>query len=304
LYIALALAGTAWSVVMACVGDSDTAGLLCGFQVTFSLLLVSITAPTALAEERARGSLDVLMTTPLPTDRIVLAKWWGAYRIVPALAFLPAIGALAVGFAGPEIASAAFRSSGPSADPIGWVDRVAFVCLPTALMLAQGAVVTSFGLALATWMRRVGRAIAASVACYAVVAFAWLVLVEAGVVSEVLSWLGAFEKYDQDALQFHALIAASISPLGAQIAPSQSVSWAESLSRYAFYIGHVIVLLFTIGVALLFLGLTLATFNRSMGRMPERARRAPRPPRRALAARGPHMAATGSRGPVLAQLNG
>jgi ABC-type transport system involved in multi-copper enzyme maturation permease subunit len=303
-YIAVALAGTGWSVMMASVGAEDIVGIVSGFQATFGLLLVSITAPTALAEERARGSLDVLMTTPLPTDRIVLAKWWGAYRIVPALALLPAIGSLIVGFAEPQIAPGAFTSRAHAVDPVGWVDRVAFVCLPTALMLAQGAVVTSFGLALATWMRRVGRAIAASVACYAFVAFAWLVLLEAGVVTELLAWLGAFGRYDQDASQFYALIGASISPLGAQIAPFQSVSRAEALSRYAFYIGHVIVLLFTIGAALLFLGLTLATFNRSMGRMPERARRAPRPPRRALAARGPHTTKTGSRGAVLAQLNG
>jgi ABC-type transport system involved in multi-copper enzyme maturation permease subunit len=303
-YIAVAVAGTAWSVVMACVGAADVVGIVSGLQATFGLLLVSMTAPTALAEERARGSLDVLMTTPLPTDRIVLAKWWGAFRVVPALAFLPAIGALIVGFAGPEIASGAFTSSAQAADPVGWVDRVAFVCLPTALMLAQGAVVTSFGLALATWMSRVGRAIAVSVACYAVIAFAWIVLVEAGVVSALLSWLGVFVQYDQDASQFYELIGASISPLGAQIVLLQSLSWGEALGRYAFYLGHVILLLFTIGVALLFLGLTLATFNRSMGRMPERARRAPRRPGRALPPRGPHMPATASRGPALAQLNG
>ena len=166
-------------------------GSLSGFQATFGLLLVSMTAPTALAEERARGSLDVLMTTPLSTDRIVLAKWWGAYRVVPALAFLPAIGALVVAFAEPEIALVRSPERAQPLDPLGWIDRVAFVCLPTALMLAQGAVVTSFGLALATWMRRVGRAIAASVASYAVIAFGWLVLLELGVVSSILSWLGA-----------------------------------------------------------------------------------------------------------------
>ena len=135
--------------------DADIVGLMSGLQATFGLLLVSMTAPTALAEERARGSLDVLMTTPLSTDRIVLAKWWGAYRVVPALALLPAIGALIVGFTEPEIPAAFARSAQPH-DPLGWIDRVAFVCLPTALFLAQGAVVTSFGLALATWMRRSG----------------------------------------------------------------------------------------------------------------------------------------------------
>ncbi len=57
-YIALALAGTAWSVEIACTGgDSDFVGVLSGLQVTFGLLLVSITAPTAMAEERAATSM-------------------------------------------------------------------------------------------------------------------------------------------------------------------------------------------------------------------------------------------------------
>ena len=46
-------------------------------------------------------------------------------------------------------------------------DRIAYVCIPVAMLLAQGAVVTSVGLALATWIRRVGRAVAVSVTCCA-----------------------------------------------------------------------------------------------------------------------------------------
>ena len=293
-YIALALAATAWSIVMACFASADIVGLLSGFQVTFALLLVSMSAPTALAEERARGSLDVLMTTPLTTDRIVLAKWRGAYRVVPALAFLPALGALIAGFAVPAIPPAFARISQPP-DPIGWIDRVAFVCLPTALFLAQGAVVTSFGLALATWMRRLGRAIAVSVATYSVIAAGWLVAMELDLLESTLSWLGLFAPGDQDASQFFTMIAASICPLGAQITPFMSVRTGAALSRYAFYVGHVIVFLFMLGVALLFLSLTLATFNRSMGRMPERRRRALKRPRKLQAARGPHAPATTSR---------
>ena len=191
-YIALALAGTAWSIFFAIVSrgfDSDIVGLVSGLQATFGLLLVSMTAPTALAEERAQGSLDVLMTTPLSTDRIVLAKWWGAYRVVPALALLPAIGALIVGFAEPEITVPLARGA-RQPDPLGWIDRVAFVCLPTALLLAQGAVVASFGLALATWMRRVGRAIAVSVASYAIIAIGWLISLELEFSATVLANLG------------------------------------------------------------------------------------------------------------------
>ncbi len=299
IYIALALAGTAWSLFFAIVisdFDSDIVGLVGGLQATFGLLLVSMTAPTALAEERARGSLDVLMTTPLATDRIVLAKWWGAYRVVPALALLPAIGALIVGFEEPEML-VSLTGAQQAPDPLGWIDRVAFVCLPTALFLAQGAVVVSFGLALATWMRRVGRAIAVSVASYAIIGVGWLISLELEFTATLLGNLGLIRA---ESWEFVTMIEASIYPAGAQIGPFQSVHLDAALERYAFYVAHVIVLLFMIGVALLFLALTLATFNRSMGRMPERSRRAPRPPKRMVAARGPHTAATESHEQVLA----
>ena len=64
--------------------------------------------------------------------------------------------------------------------PLDAVDRIAYVCIPVAMLLAQGAVVTSVGLALATWIRRVGRAVAVSVTCCAVFAFGWIILVELG----------------------------------------------------------------------------------------------------------------------------
>jgi hypothetical protein len=259
--------------LIVCNGDDpEIIGLVGGFQATFGLMLVSVTTPAALAEERARGSLDVLMTTPLSTDRIVLAKWWGAYRAVPALAFLPAIGSLVIGFAAHEISNTSI-SSRQAPDPVGWIDRVAFVCLPTALFLAQGAAVTSFGLALATWIPRLGRAIAVSVASYAFIALGWLIALELELVTSTLAWLGIPGPADEDAEQFFGMIAASACPLGAQIMPLESVRWSAALDRNAFYVGHVIVLLLTILVAFLFLALTLATFNRSMGRMGERRRK-------------------------------
>ena len=146
-----------------------------------------------------------------------------------------------------------------------------------------------------------GRAIAASVAAYAFIAFGWPMLLELGIVPSMLAWAGLVRHDDQDAFQFCAMIEASVCPLAAQITPFLSVQWAGALSRYEFYIGHVIVLLLTIGFALLFLGLTLATFNRSMGRMPERPRRSPRPPRKVDAARRRQRHAAGSREPILAQ---
>src|SRR5262249_11915851 len=60
-------------------GDSLPA-LVNAFQYSIGLLLVSVTSVTCLFEERVRGSLDVLLATPLPTSSIVWGKWWGAFR--------------------------------------------------------------------------------------------------------------------------------------------------------------------------------------------------------------------------------
>ena len=46
------------------------------FEVAIGLPLVLISSATAVVEERARGSLDLLLATPLSTRQIVLAKWW------------------------------------------------------------------------------------------------------------------------------------------------------------------------------------------------------------------------------------
>lgn len=106
---------------MACMGNA--------LQVSVGFLLVCVGAVTALAEERVRGSLDVLLTTPLPTFSIVWGKWWGAYRRVPLLAVLPAV--LVYWYARNE-------------------DIVRVPLLMAGLVLAYGAAVTSLGLALAT----------------------------------------------------------------------------------------------------------------------------------------------------------
>ena len=60
-------------------------------QVSIGLLLASVAAVTSLSEERVRGSLDVLLATPLKTRSIVWGKWRGGFRIVPWLALLPVI---------------------------------------------------------------------------------------------------------------------------------------------------------------------------------------------------------------------
>ena len=118
------------------------------FQPSIGLLLLSVSSATSLAEERQRGSLDVLLATPLPTRKIVWGKWWGTFRVVPWLAVLPGILSLVV-------------SRGER-----WLGAILVVCL----MLAYGAALTSLGLALATWVSRLGRAVTLTVAAYVLVA--------------------------------------------------------------------------------------------------------------------------------------
>src|SRR5207249_10579847 len=114
-------------------GDlAGTAAFTSGLQVSVGLLLVSVSSVTALSEERVRGTLDLLLTTPLPTPQIVYGKWRGAFRIVPWLAVLPVINVIIM-----------------AAGTGRWLS----VPYMLALVFTYGAAVTSLGLALATWIR-------------------------------------------------------------------------------------------------------------------------------------------------------
>jgi ABC-type transport system involved in multi-copper enzyme maturation permease subunit len=131
----------------------EVPALVNGFQVAIGLLFVSVFAVTCLAEERVRGSLDVLLTTPLPTWKIVWGKWWGAFREVPRLAVLPTLVAAAL----------ACRNG-----------RWGAVFVIAGLVLAYGTAVTSLGLGLAVWVNRQGRAVALSVSLYVLVTVGWI----------------------------------------------------------------------------------------------------------------------------------
>ena len=82
LYTAL---GILWIVVALKVrrlaaGNQEVIAIMSMFQVSLGLLLLSVSAATSLAEERVRGSLDVLLCTPLSTRSILVGKWWGSFR--------------------------------------------------------------------------------------------------------------------------------------------------------------------------------------------------------------------------------
>jgi ABC-type transport system involved in multi-copper enzyme maturation permease subunit len=127
-----------------------------GFQAGIGLLFLSVSAATVLAEERVRGNLDILLATPLPTRSIVWGKWWGTFRGVLPLAICPGV-----------MAAVLARESG----------RWEGAALIVGLYLAYGAAVTSMGLAVAIWIRRLDHAVATSVAVLGGVTVGWLLAV-------------------------------------------------------------------------------------------------------------------------------
>ena len=158
LYFLLAAACTVMFVSFTLTGSRAryVAGpFLNGMQVLAGLLLLSISAASSLAEERVRGSLDVLLTTPLSTRSIVWAKWWGTYRAVPLLAIPPAVTLMAVVWENGH-----------------WLG----LFLVIGLVLAYGAVLTSLGLAIATWVPRAGRC-GACAAGHVMITVGWVLCV-------------------------------------------------------------------------------------------------------------------------------
>jgi ABC-type transport system involved in multi-copper enzyme maturation permease subunit len=150
LYVALA-AVFSFGVILS--NSPSVAAWVNGFQVFAGLLILSVTAATSLAEERVRGSLDVLMTTPISTRQIVLGKWLGTYRMVPAFAILPAL--IVIGGVGMN------------------TEKWPMVGLFVAYVLCAGAAVTGLGLVMAMWCSRLGRAVALTVTIYVLVAVGW-----------------------------------------------------------------------------------------------------------------------------------
>jgi ABC-type transport system involved in multi-copper enzyme maturation permease subunit len=127
--------------------------------IVFGLLVLSAAAPLSVSEERQHSGLDLLVVTPLSTRSIMLAKWLGAFRFVPLLAIGPGVDMLAWAAAhddGQSVRFGLFR-----------------VGLMLTTILVHGALVTSVGLALATWLERQSRAIALSVSAFVLVAIAW-----------------------------------------------------------------------------------------------------------------------------------
>ncbi len=230
------------------------------FQVAIGLLLLGVGAATSLAEERVRGSLDVLLSTPMSTWSILAAKWWGSFRRVGPVAFWPA-------------AAAAF----PAIAAGQWL---VYVMLP-ALVLAYGAAITSLGLAVATWVRRPGRAVAVCVTAYVILVVGLPILL-------VLLMPDANDPFEFGmilgdppcgALIVTAILTASGGlPLagGARFTATEAILWA------------LIWIVAYVGAAMLLFGATVATFDGCLGRIPDAGMRptARRPGRSSRSASG------------------
>jgi len=228
----LATAGLAVSATVSGTRN-DLAGMAAvttGMQVAVGLLLVSVSAVTALSEERVRGTMDLLLATPLRTSDIVWGKWRGAYRTVPWIAVLPLINIVVL-----------------AAGTGRWFS-VAYIL---AVVFTYGAAVTSLGLALATWIKRLGRATATSAAVYALVTVGWLATVALAFSS------GGHET-------FEALGSASPFFGPGELAFETGNTFTRKLSCYAYlpvWIGVYVVAAFMLYV------LTLATFDNCLGRV-------------------------------------
>jgi hypothetical protein len=236
LYAALAVACTAGVAWM--TGQFPSGGpacLLIGLQVAAGMLLLSISAASALAEERVRGSLDVLLATPLPTRSVVWGKWWGTFRLVPVLAVPP-------GLATAVVAWHHGHWSG--------------VILVPCLVVAYGAALTSLGLALATWVPRLGRAVGLCVAAHVGVTVGWVpfaFLLTRGIGGLTGPGLASFSPF----------VAVVLATAQMEKARPLTSEWHEVVGWLAFWILAELVL------AAILLKAVLMTFNRCLGRMNE-----------------------------------
>jgi ABC-type transport system involved in multi-copper enzyme maturation permease subunit len=252
LYSALGLFGIGLASMSWRWGGPPGAGVcyLIMFQVAVGLLLLSVAAATSLAEERVRGSLDVLLSTPMSTRSILIGKWWGSFRRVLHVAIWPAAMVVV-----------------PAVREGHWLPYLALL----GLVPAYGAAITSLGLALATWVSRVGRAVASCVAVYVVGVIGWPILVFAVLSNARGSDFAGF------------LLLLGDPPLGAgfmSVAAYQSgVRIAGGSTFDDLVVGAVLWIAAYIGIAVFLNWITLSTFDGCLGRIPDAGLRPPALPR-------------------------
>jgi ABC-type transport system involved in multi-copper enzyme maturation permease subunit len=241
LYWLGAVVATAISIhdVLAYGIDSITGGFMIQaalvLQSVLGLMLLSVQAPTALGEERVRGSLDVLMAAPISTWAIVWGKWMGTYRVALWLAVLPGVAAALIAATCPDV-SPRFKAalSGIPIGPVRLADRVLAPVLVLAEWLSWGAAFTSLGLLLATWTPRIGRAIGISVAVFLLLSFGWMFLAGIVILPTLRWWL--FARYNIEGIDLTWIDAGlmALSPMAAPLFTIQALDIAYA-GRWQFW---------------------------------------------------------------------
>ncbi len=275
-----------WAVVLWGIHDSVNADVINAsdsaiqfgyiIQVFFGLLMVAATSATVLAEERTRGSLDILLSTPMSTRSIVLAKWWGAYRTVLSLAIMPVLVAIFLASASPDIpAFATGVKWGLPVIPLTVADRVkASLCI-IADFLVSGALIVSIGLLLATWISRVGRAVGTSVMIFFLLGIGWPIASEFILQSfRIAQTFGT----QNDHYQALSQTVPCLSPAFGTMTSMQMLSGIAFSARDTTWNYLTIVILIKLMGALFLAWLTVKTFNRRLGRVVESRPSSFRPP--------------------------
>jgi ABC-type Na+ efflux pump permease subunit len=202
-------------------------------QVAIGLLLLSVSAATSLAEERAHGSLDILLSTPLSTFSILVGKWWGAFRLAPYVIFWPAL-----------LAGILVVEGG------SWSRYV----LLLGLILAYSVAIASLGLALATWINRLGRSVAICVTLCVGFSIGWMFLI--------------MSLFNRDYLGIPLIMG---SPLFGTFAAMSLISTGPNNfvgpDARSATIGAVLWMFIHTGAAAVLFASTLATFNYCLGRI-------------------------------------
>ncbi len=299
-----------------------------GVQVGFGFLMIAASAPTALSEERMRGSLDILLSTPLSTRSIVGAKWRGAFRKLAALLVMPLLASILVAAAMPETApingvvgggmvalppgtvvspmppgafvaqvgtgvfvtyvppgtvvaspsGGTFVAGAPTGTapakpprvkltgiPLTIGERLLTVGLTVADVGVSGAAIVSFGLLVATWIKRLGRAVAASVIAYLFMAIGWIILLEFA--ESLFNPVTAAGERFESPWWLSSLI--SLSPIAGSIMPMETLDPSSLESRAKDWLAIALGIAIKGGFAALAFELTVRTFDRALGRVVE-----------------------------------
>jgi ABC-type transport system involved in multi-copper enzyme maturation permease subunit len=228
-----AIVSTAF-VLLAIVVNRHIAAGVSGFMVSIGLLMICVTSATSLAEERAHGSLDLLLTTPLSTRAIVAAKWLGTFRAVKRVAVLPGVLAFFTALS------------------FGLVTAVFCAGLIVALILAYGAVITSVGQFLALRQPRLGRAVGFSVAAYLAMTLVYpTVVLAARLVNPPAG-----------------LVLLCASPFFGMFTPMAWLVWHRWSVGVGEFLAMIVWVVFLVGVAYLVFRATQRSFDRRVGRVP------------------------------------